>query len=71
MSRTLFFFYLLVTYVLFQFCWWAYLLIELNRELLTYHYQHIGSGNSILDVSEHSAYTNDLKKRLYMVFGEW
>lgn len=70
MSRTLFFFYILVAYVLFQFSWWAYLLIELNRELLSYHYQHIGSGTSILDVSEHSAYTKDLKKRLYMVFGE-
>jgi hypothetical protein len=31
--RPLVFFYLLVLYVLLQFSWWAYLLIELNSEV--------------------------------------
>jgi len=33
MSRPLLFFYILVIYVLLQFSWWAYLLIDLNHEV--------------------------------------
>ena len=72
MSRTLFFFYILVTYVLLQFSWWAYLLIDLNKELLCYHYQHLNDvdTNSIITNHEKILYTSELKKRFYMVFGE-
>ena len=34
-SRTLSFFYVLVAYVILQFCWWSYLLIEQNNDI--YH----------------------------------
>src|ERR1051326_3090461 len=32
-SRPLFLFYILVAYVLLQFAWWSYLLIEQNKEI--------------------------------------
>jgi signal transduction histidine kinase len=59
MSRPLLFFYILVIYVLLQFSWWAYLLIDLNHEVYAQTEQPIAdSGLTAFD-----------KKRM-MVLGE-
>ncbi|CAN5470295.1 HAMP domain-containing sensor histidine kinase [soil metagenome] len=72
MARPLALFYILVLYVFFQFTWWAYLLIDLNKEVYTYR----------IDLSEHqyedpqslrnqkTLLDDQLKKRWAMVLGE-
>jgi signal transduction histidine kinase len=53
--RPLVIFYLLVLYIFFQFCWWAYLIISLNIELAN---EQIHSENQLVN------------KKVLMVFGE-
>ncbi|MGR6087219.1 MAG: sensor histidine kinase [Arcticibacter sp.] len=59
LSRPLLFFYILVIYVLLQFSWWAYLLIDLNREV---YGQAMATGSD-------EAFSNFDKKKM-MVLGE-
>jgi len=71
-SRTLLLFYSLVFYVLLQFSWWSYLLINLNKEL---YYQKIEFAQKTFIAKqefEHYKlqYNNLLKKRWSMVAGE-
>jgi hypothetical protein len=71
-SRTLLLFYSLVFYVLLQFSWWSYLLINLNKEL--YHQKIEYAAKSSKSDAEYSFYENQfnslLKKRWGMVAGE-
>ena len=53
--RPLVIFYLLVLYIFFQFCWWAYLIISLNIELASKYYN---TENQLIN------------KKVLMVFGE-
>ena len=72
MRRPLLLFYILVFYVLLQFSWWAYLLIELNDnayrnriELLEIKHQ-----DRLLQVKEKAVYVKELHKSWQMVMGE-
>lgn len=60
-------FYLLVFYVFLQFCWWSYLLFELNTEILTLREQIAQSKGEV--VSSVSLSERISQKRL-MIFGE-
>lgn len=71
-SRPVFLFYLLVIYVLFQFSWWAYLLIELNKEVYQYriallHFEH--EDLAAIHAAE-KAFSANLDKRWSMILGE-
>ncbi|HEX5003503.1 MAG TPA: HAMP domain-containing sensor histidine kinase [Bacteroidia bacterium] len=65
-------FYLLVLYVLLQFTWWAYLLIELNTEVYTDKIELLEHQRSHNEVIEHKEeqFHSELKKRWTMVIGE-
>ena len=64
--------YILVIYVVFQFCWWAYLLIELNTEVYTYKTEIVRLTN--VDAGLANELTNQLDakitQRKRMVLGE-
>ncbi len=71
-SRPLFFFYLLVGYVLIQFLWWGYLMIEQNNEIY-----HLKSEINLLHHEDPQLVIekgNELEKKLYhrklMIIGE-
>ncbi len=63
-------FYILVIYVLFQFSWWAYLLVELNFEVYELKMDLLESGTDPGELSESSMYLEQLEKRWMMVAGE-
>ena len=71
-SRTLLIFYSLVFYVLLQFSWWSYLLINLNKEI--YQQKIEFSKSTIQDAAilekQQQQYNDLLKKRWSMVAGE-
>ncbi len=71
-SRTLLLFYSLVFYVLLQFSWWSYLLINLNKEI--YQQKIEFAKSTIHDTStleqQQQQYNDLLKKRWSMVAGE-
>lgn len=71
-SRTLLIFYSLVFYVLLQFSWWSYLLINLNKEI--YQQKIEFAKSTIQDATtlekQKKKYNNLLKKRWSMVAGE-
>jgi len=71
-NRPLILFYVLVTYVLIQFIWWAYLLFNLNNEIYTLKLELIN--NNFLGTEQiaiHQAELNSkLHKRWIMIFGE-
>ena len=64
--------YILIAYVIFQFCWWAYLLTELNTEI----YQHkieiaqLKSNNSSELSGEALMLEEKMSQRKWMVIGE-
>ena len=67
--RSLLIFYLLVVYVFLQFCWWYYLLFELNTEI--YRLQELlalANGSSGVDVS--AELSSKLSQKRMMIFGE-
>jgi two-component system, OmpR family, phosphate regulon sensor histidine kinase PhoR len=70
--RPLVILYILAFYILFQFCWWAYLLVKLNDEV----YQHRIENVKLHSYSpaERTAETNILEKKIdnrrWMVIGE-
>ncbi len=72
MARPLLIFYILVAYILLQFTWWAYLLIDLNKEVVSYRKdmtELVHKDRASIE-KEHFLFDNDLKKRLLMVMGE-
>jgi two-component system, OmpR family, phosphate regulon sensor histidine kinase PhoR len=70
--RPLVLFYLLVVYVLLQFTWWAYLLIDLNTEVYQNKVELIEMHKSHdpMAAEEEAALYRDLRERWMMVAGE-
>jgi signal transduction histidine kinase len=54
--------YILIGYVLLQFCWWTYMLVDLNKKILQERllYQHI----------DEVTYNEKLNNKIFMIFGE-
>ncbi|MFM7017015.1 MAG: sensor histidine kinase [Bacteroidota bacterium] len=71
-SRTLLLFYSLVFYVLLQFSWWSYLLVNLNKEI--YHQKIEFAAKTTTRKEDYQKYEKQyddlLKKRWAMVAGE-
>ena len=63
-------FYLLVIYVLLQFSWWAWLLIELNREVYEQKIELISLSESGIYDEQVTRLETKLKERWQMVAGE-
>ena len=72
MSRPLILFYLLVLYVLFQFSWWAYLLMDLNQEIFQYRLELLKYTHAGKDITYHEKvlYAEALQKKWAMILGE-
>jgi two-component system, OmpR family, phosphate regulon sensor histidine kinase PhoR len=71
MARPLILFYIMVVYVLIQFCWWAYLLIELNEEIYEQRIELIEARGTDGDIAlEKEKHVKELQKRWGMVLGE-
>lgn len=70
--KPLLFFYLLVIYVVLQFCWWAYLLVELNNEVYEYKMQMVEmkTTDAALRNADHDLFIKKLHERWMMVAGE-
>lgn len=70
--RPLLIFYILVLYVLLQFCWWAYLLIELNQEVYNYRLTVVELLHETPEKqkAELAVFKKNLHKRWMMVAGE-
>ena len=72
MRRPAFIFFLLVFYILFQFIWWAFLLIELNEEVYTHKIENVSLKS--LSPEEYATEINFLEKKInnrrWMVIGE-
>src|SRR5689334_2986024 len=69
--RPLIFFYLLVVYVLLQFSWWAYLLVDLNKEVYNQKIELSGyrDGGAAAE-REALVFHKQLEERWVMVAGE-
>lgn len=72
MSRPLLLFYILVVYVILQFSWWAYLIIDLNHQILENRIAitellHLDTGNQ---ADEKIAMNQELQQKIRMVYGE-
>jgi two-component system phosphate regulon sensor histidine kinase PhoR len=65
-------FYLLVIYILLQFTWWSYLLVELNREVITYKIENVHLRNITpqQQATEEITLQKKLHERWWMVIGE-
>jgi two-component system phosphate regulon sensor histidine kinase PhoR len=72
MPRPLVLFYLLVFYILFQFSWWAYLLIDLNKEIyqLKIEILHHVHNNDAIAIREEKELLDALDKKWAMILGE-
>ena len=70
--RPLLFFYLLVIYVVMQFCWWAYLLVELNQEVYEYKMEIVALKNTDAQqlTTDSDIFIKKLHDRWIMVAGE-
>src|SRR5688572_1894675 len=70
--RPLYLFYVLVIYVLLQFCWWAYLLVQLNNEVYEHRIENVQLkvDNSAQVQAEQTALHNKLRQRWWMITGE-
>ncbi len=68
--RPLLLFYLLVIYVLLQFSWWAYLLVELNKEVYQHKIELAASRHPSEAVEQEEKLQKDLHERWVMVAGE-
>lgn len=71
-SRPLFWFYLLVTYVLVQFIWWSYLMVDLNNEVVHLKTEiNLLKGETLNEVVIKGNELNEkLHKRWLMITGE-
>jgi two-component system phosphate regulon sensor histidine kinase PhoR len=71
-SKPLFVFYILLAYVLLQFSWWTYLMLELNTE--SYYLQHQLMSNTVNNPveqeSQNLSLSQKLHKRTIMIVGE-
>jgi two-component system phosphate regulon sensor histidine kinase PhoR len=65
-------FYLLVFYIVLQFCWWAYLLVDLNKEVYQYKIETSAMVNSVEEnkVRERGHLIKKLHERWVMIGGE-
>jgi two-component system phosphate regulon sensor histidine kinase PhoR len=70
--RPLYLFYLLVVYVLLQFCWWAYLLVELNNEVFEHRIENVRlkSHDAAQGLQEELLLKEKLHQRWWMITGE-
>jgi|SRR5688572_10600255 len=68
--RPLVFFYLLVLYVLLQFSWWAYLLVELYKEVYQQKVELVQITGSTLSATTLAVLSQELKERWVMITGE-
>ena len=68
--RPLVLFYLLVIYVLLQFGWWAYLLLEMNRELYNHKIEIAILTEKSPDKNESAVFHEELQRRWFMIAGE-
>jgi K+-sensing histidine kinase KdpD len=71
-SRPLFWFYLLVAYILLQFIWWTYLMVNLNNEVVHLKTEiNLLKGETLNEVVIKGNELNEkLHKRWLMIFGE-
>ncbi len=72
-SRPLFWFYLLVVYIMIQFIWWSYLMVELNNEIyyLKTHINLLQGDKSLDEIATQGNQLNArLKKRWIMIASE-
>ena len=69
-GRPLLIFYILVSYVLLQFSWWAWLLVDLNTEIVHQREYISELKNDAALQQEHAAFEKEKKKRITMVLGE-
>lgn len=72
-SRTLLLFYILVVYVLIQFAWWAYMLVELNTETAGYRIELLDLPTSVNDdasAAQIKVEESRLHKRKMMIASE-
>lgn len=72
MSRPLLLFYILVVYVILQFSWWAYLIIDLNHQILENRIAITSLLNHETDImaNEKIAMNQELQQKIRMVYGE-
>jgi two-component system phosphate regulon sensor histidine kinase PhoR len=70
--RPIYILYILAFYVLFQFCWWSYLLIELNKDVFTYRIElaNIKASDPAEGIKLRQDLINKMRHRQYMVAGE-
>src|SRR5436190_11765309 len=70
--RPLYLFYILVIYVLLQFCWWAYLLVQLNNEVYEHRIENVllkAPDAASADAARQSL-EQKLHQRRWMITGE-
>ncbi len=68
--RPLVLFYLLVVYVILQFSWWTYLLIELNKEVYQQKIELMTASDPESTAEQEAYFSKQLKERWLMVAGE-
>jgi two-component system, OmpR family, phosphate regulon sensor histidine kinase PhoR len=70
--RTIYIFIILVIYILLQFAWWSYLLVDLNNEVFEHRIENISlkSTDSLSAQIEQDQLLHKLHQRRWMVVGE-
>ena len=70
--RPILFLYVLALYILVQFCWWAYLLIDLNAEVFEHRIENVRLKSESKESQEKEIkfLENKIKQRRWMVIGE-
>ncbi len=64
-------FYILVIYIFIQFCWWAYLLVDLNKEVYTYRIENVALRTPTKEAKkEQQEMLKKLHHRWFMIAGE-
>lgn len=72
MARPLLLFYVLVVYVIMQFSWWAYMIIDLNKEVIGTRLEvtSLLGLDETATLAQSAAYNEILQKKVRMVYGE-
>jgi signal transduction histidine kinase len=70
--RTIYIFIILVVYILLQFVWWSYLLVDLNNEVFEHRIENVYLRNSdpVIAEAEHQQLIRKMHQRWWMVIGE-
>jgi two-component system phosphate regulon sensor histidine kinase PhoR len=70
--KPIYIFYLLFIYIIFQFTWWSYLLVNLNNEVFEHRIEnvHLKYPDSERQLTEEKALQKKLRERWWMVIGE-